>query len=231
MKINKLYILGDSFSANGSDRRKNPSGKDAFWVDSLREYYDVYKYAESSRDTQTILDTWIKLLPQINENDFIIVGFPYFNRWRFPRSEKAYKKEHDLWIRHISSEGQYNVRNGDLEFYAKDTPMEPLLERLIDNQIIHSSVASSLNNKELIESLTKISKCGVLTWSWTRFRTGFKPEGLYDKTDLEKELGYWGTQDEMYTKSDGKFGYSGDLHWDEQTHHLFLNFVKNKIEK
>ena len=247
MNINRICILGDSFSAHGSSAEGNPSGKEKFWIKDLNETYPTLVYAEPSRDVQTILDTWTKLLPKVEENDFLIVGFPYFSRYRFPLNEMFYRKEphlhckinyhsvdveeNELITRHVGQHGEFDIQNGELEFYNKDTNRQQLLEKLDDNQIINSSFASALNNKELIESLTQVSKCRTLLWSWTRFKKGFKPEGLYDKTDLEKELGHWGTLDDIYRKSSGKFGFMGDLHWDEKTHDLFAKFVQNKIEE
>jgi hypothetical protein len=235
MKVNKIYVLGDSFSANGSSPTSNPSGKDIFWVNILKKYYkDSYEiliYAEGSRDTQTIFDTWIKLLPKIQENDFLIIGFPYFSRYRFPRSEKFYKVENDLTIRHIGQNGAYSLKDGDIEIYDEFTERDFIEKKLIDNQFINSSKASSLNNKELIESLLEMTKCKTLLWSWTRFKEGFKPKDLLDKTDLENIMGSWGTQSDMYKKTNGKYGIFQDLHWDEDTQNLFFNFVKNKIEQ
>lgn len=229
MKIDRIYVLGDSFSDHGSDPLTNPSGEEVFWVDILSKTHNVLRHAEASRDTQTILDIWIKLLPQIKEDDFLIIGFPYFSRWRLPRSEKFYKIENELTIRHIGHQGFYSFQNEDIEIYDKTISANSIKEKLIDNDFINSSKASSLNNKELIESLTELSKCKVLLWSWTRFKEGFKPKNLYDKTDLEKIMGYWGTQYDMWKNTNGKFGMEWDLHWDEHTQKLFYNFVKSKI--
>lgn len=229
MKVDKIYVLGDSFSANGSDPLTNPSGKNMFWVGMLSKNHNVLRYAEGSRDTQTILDTWIKLLPKIKEDDFLIIGFPYFSRWRLPRSENFYKVENELTIRHIGQNGFYSFQNGDIEIYDGMSKRDSIEKKLIDNQFINSSKASSLNNKELIESLTELSKCKVLLWSWIRFKEGFKPKYLFDKTDLEIEMGFWGTQDDMWKKTNGRYGINGDSHWDETTQNLFYNFVKSKL--
>lgn len=222
MNINNLYLLGDSFTAQHSDPTKNESQKIVFWVNMLRENYNVFLYAEASRDLQTILDTWVKLLPKLKENDCIVIGFPYFSRWRLPRDEKYYKIENEQIVRHIS---QHGFGGKQLEFLDKNN----IVERLRENEIINSSKASSLNNKELIESLTEVSKCKVVLWSWTRFEEGFKPNGLYDKTDLEKELGYWGTMQDVFDRTNGNYGQNGDLHWDEKTQELFYQFIKKVL--
>lgn len=226
---NKIYVLGDSFSANGSSPITNPSNKYIFWVDIFKKYFEdsceTLVYAEGSRDTQTILDTWIKILPKIQKNDFLIIGFPYFSRYRFPRSEKSYKVENELTIRHIGQVGEYDVSNNELEFFDKTYNRDYLLEKLSYNEIINSSKASSLNNKEIIESLLKLTKCKSLLFSWTRFKDGYKPDTLKDKGDLEKEIGYWGTQHEVHKRTNGKYGILNDLHWDETMHRKFAEYA------
>ena len=224
MSINNCYIFGDSFTANPSHPADNESQKTMFWVDMLKENYNVFSYAESSRDLQTILDTWIKVLPNMNQDNCIVVGLPYFSRWRMPRDESDYKKENEQLVRHVGQHGPSEIK---VETVIRDG----LEERLFENQIINSSKASSLNYKEVIESLVQLSKCKVILWSWTRFKEGFKPKGLYDKTDLEKELGYWGTMQDVFDRTNGKYGVNGDLHWDEKTQKLFYQFIKKEIEK
>lgn len=224
MSINNCYIFGDSFTAQPSDPTKNESQKIVFWVDMLKENYNVFLYAESSRDLQTILDTWIKVLPNMNQDNCIVVGLPYFSRWRMPRDESDYKKENEQLVRHVGQHGPSEIK---VETVIRDG----LEERLFENQIINSSKASSLNYKEVIESLVQLSKCKVILWSWARFKEGFKPKGLYDKTDLEKELGYWGTMQDVFDRTNGKYGVNGDLHWDEKTQKLFYQFIKKEIEK
>lgn len=224
MSINNCYIFGDSFTENPSNPVHNESQKTMYWVDMLKENYNVFLYAEGSRDLQTILDTWIKVLPNINQDNCIVVGLPYFSRWRIPRDESDYKKENEQIVRHIGQHGPSEIK---VETVMRDG----LEERLFENQIINSSKASSLNYKEVIESLVQLSKCKVILWSWTRFKEGFKPKGLYDKTDLEKELGYWGTMQDVFDRTNGKYGIKEDLHWDEKTQKLFYQFIKKEIEK
>jgi len=224
MSINNIYIFGDSFSANGSPFYRNESGKPVFWVNMIDIHYPTLVYAEGSRDLQTILDSWIKVLPNVNKNDCIVVGLPYFSRWRIPRDETEYKIENEQIVRHI---GQH----GPMEIKVETVNRDGLEERLFENQIMNSSRASSLNYKEVIESLTKLSKCKVILWSWARFKEGFKPKGLYDKTDLEKELGYWGTMQDVFDRTNGEYGNKGDFHWDEKTQKLFYEFIKKEIEK
>ena len=224
MSISNIYIFGDSFSANGSAFYRNESEKPAFWVDMIDSHYSTIVYAEGSRDLQTILDTWIKVLPNMNEDNCIVVGLPSFIRWRIPRHELFYKKENEQIVRHIGQHGPMDIK-------VEEVIRDGLEERLFENQIMNSSKASSLNYKEVIESLTQLSKCKVILWSWTKFKKRFKPKGLYDKTDLEKELGYWGTMDGVFHRTNGKYGTKGDFHWDEKTQKLFYEFIKKEIEK
>lgn len=227
--MKNIHIIGDSFSHHPVNKFTTISGTENFWVTMLSETYNVFQYTEPSRDLQTILDIWIKLLPNLNEDDCLIIGFPYFSRWRLPKSEKVYKNENGLINRHFGQHGEYNIQDGDLEFYDESTNRDDLIDSLRDNQIINSSIASSLNNKEIIESLYKVTPCKVLLWSWTRFKPPYKPENLFDKTDLENEMNFWETQNDVYNKTNGKYGIKGDCHWSEDCQYEFFNFVKNKI--
>lgn len=232
---NKIYILGDSFCAGGVSRLNSTTNTEIFWVDIVEDYYkneyEVLNFSESSRDLQTIIDCWVKILPKITKNDFLIMCSPYYTRYRLPRSEKFYKKEHWLTIRHVGQNGVYDTSNNDLEFYDKRFTRKDLLENFKDNEIINSSIASTLNYKELLESLYSITPCETYMFSWTRFRKGFKPNKMEDKSNLEIKLGKWETQHNQYIKTNGKYGVHGDFHWDEYTQQRFANYIISKLSK
>jgi hypothetical protein len=80
---NRLFIIGDSFAA--------PSNDASFYGKILQEDFPRMKVAwagQSSRDLQSIIDDWIKLLPHLTENDYLIVAIPVFYRTRLPLAEK-----------------------------------------------------------------------------------------------------------------------------------------------
>jgi hypothetical protein len=232
---NKIYILGDSFCDGGVSMNHSTTGTEIFWVEILENYYkdeyEILNFSEGSRDLQTIIDCWIKILPKVTKNDFLIMCSPYYIRYRLPRSEKFYKKENWLTIRHIGQHGFYEISNDDLEFYDKKFTRKTLHKILKDNEIINSSIASSLNYKELLESLYMITPCDTYMFSWTRFKEGFKPNKMEDKSDLEIKLGKWETQHDHYIKSNGKYGVHGDFHWDEYTQQRFANYIIPKLQK
>tara|TARA_B100001939_G_C16814496_1_gene561447 strand:+ start:152 stop:904 length:753 start_codon:yes stop_codon:yes gene_type:complete len=242
----RIILIGDSFTANASDFKKNESEQEVFFIKELNKFFNrkIMNYSQESRDIQTIFDIWIKILPKIRENDFLIVCVPYYSRWRFPLSKrKQYNEPHNPYnidvnyyddedfvkIRHIGQNNAWSDNSRNIEGFGDfiDDTIDGIRERYIFNEFFHSSEASSMNNKEIIESLLNLSKCKTFIFSWTRFKDGFKPKGLYDKTDLEKELGYWGTQHDVYNKTNGKYGYRGDLHWDEHTHKKLGEYLIN----
>ena len=232
--INNLYIIGDSFCEGGVSRNHSTTGTEIFWADIVKKYFNsiqIYNHSEGSRDTQTILDSWVKLLPILTEADYLIVCIPAQIRYRLARNELFYRSEHTLTIRHIGQHGNYNIKYGDLEFYNSSfMDRDALHKKLIDNEILASSKASALNTKELIESLNQITKCPTYVFSWTRFKEGFKPSELEDKTDLEIKLGKWETQYDTYNETNGKYGVEGDLHWSEDTQKLFGNYIIDKLK-
>jgi len=226
--MKKIYIICDSFGNNLAEKEYSESQIETFWVDIFKDSFkdmEVQNFSVGSQDLQTILDIWIKLLPEIKEDDILIVCSPYYSRYRFPRDENYYKKVGNITIRHIGQVGDYDISNNELEFFNQTYNRYNLLEKLSYNEIINSSKASTLNYKEIIESLLKLTKCKSFLFSWTRFKDGYKPDTLKDKGDLEKEIGYWGTKDGLYKKTNGKYGIIGDLHWDATMHRKFADYV------
>ena len=241
---NRIILIGDSFTAQPSDFKKNESEKEVFFLKELNNFFDrkIMNYSQESRDVQTIFDIWIKLLPKIKKEDFLIVCIPYYSRWRFPLNKDfqffephnpydknfIYDNHEMIKIRHTGQNSKLTDDSKNIEGVSSDEKsISGIREKLFFNQIFHSSEASSMNNKEIIESLLKLSKCKTFIFSWTRFKEGFKPKGLYDKTDLEKELGYWGTLDDIHKKTNGKYGIHHDLHWDEYTHKKIGEYLIN----
>jgi hypothetical protein len=231
---NKLYLFGDSFCHHPSHKNISETGNFVLWSEllftGLNSKYLIQDYSEGSRDIQTILDCWIKILPEITKNDIVIVCLPSAVRYRLPRSEKNYKQEFNLTIRHIGQHADWDTKSNDLEIYSTNFTRDEIKNKLEDNVLINSSKANVLNNKELVEALTKLTPCRLYMFSWTRFKSGYKPYLLEDKTDLEKVI-KWDTQHQQYERTNGKFGLLGDFHWSDITQIEFANYLINKFKK
>ena len=127
MNINRIFIIGDSFSdcvlfGNDTDFRKDgwkikenvnwdivhPYGNEEIkYPDWLAWEYpnaEVVLDAIGSRDVQTILDHWLFLIPKLNSNDRLIITIPFYGRQRIPTQNKVMVKlEQDLY--HITTIG------------------------------------------------------------------------------------------------------------------------------
>ena len=86
--MSKLIVIGDSFVVPIT-YSKNYNIKTDYWVKVLTQF-DMFKEKElyvdgrGGRDIQTIIDNWIKVLPILNEDDFLIIAIPFFKRTRIP---------------------------------------------------------------------------------------------------------------------------------------------------
>lgn len=232
--MGKIYIICDSFGENASQKQHSESGIETFWVDIFHQSFsdmEVQNFSVGSQDLQTILDVWIKLLPEITEDDILIVCSPYYSRYRFPLNEHCYTTVGNITTRHIGQHGGYNILDNELEFFDETYDRDALIEKTHYNQIINSSKASTLNYKEIIESLLKLTKCKSLLFSWTRFKDGYKPHTLKDKGDLEQEIEYWGTQSDEYIRTNGKYGILNDFHWNATMHRKFAEYAIKIFKK
>ena len=88
-----LYVIGDSFATPQSYAKGNEDGSH-FWCDIIQKNHsnlNVYVSGDSSRDAQTIIDIWIKLLPTLTKTDMLVIIVPFFNRTRLPLDKRNWK--------------------------------------------------------------------------------------------------------------------------------------------
>ena len=68
----KILFIGDSFIDGFGDylfdHEERPFGN--FWID---RGFTPYFLGDSSRDTQTILDIWVKYIPYLSANDLLVI--------------------------------------------------------------------------------------------------------------------------------------------------------------
>ena len=79
----RLIIIGDSFAKGVNDG--------SFYADILKERFqwiEVIHDGASSRDAQTIIDHWIKVIPEIRPDDYLVIIIPMLERSRLPLVEK-----------------------------------------------------------------------------------------------------------------------------------------------
>ena len=83
---NKFVAIGDSFVHAHCTQSEHYDEDKHFWFANIKNKHPEFEYYNnggSSRDIQTIIDIWIKLLPILTEQDYLVVSipdfFPYFS--------------------------------------------------------------------------------------------------------------------------------------------------------
>lgn len=236
MKNKKVLAIGDSFCQPFYQYEPEKDGDEkCFWVDYLKENlteYEVICDGWASRDAQTIVDNWIKCIPNLYDDDFLIICLPYFRRTRLPYHEKHYDtfESSDFRIKYINrfvGTPSYHRERERLEFWDQNYNKQYFLETLQNQEIINTSKAFQLNFIEIVESLKKITKSRVYVFSWDVM--DYKSDIIDDKSDLIKKIGMWETNYDVYNKTNGLKGFKGDCHWSHPMSKKFGEFIYEKI--
>ena len=230
MKKNKIYVLGDSFCHSYTNTNE-------FWPIRLSNYlgngYELVVNAFPSRDVQTIIDNWIKLLKDIHEDDILIVCIPFFIRLRVPLDKKDWMEtkwnDGSLIDRFVTHHSWY--QSDSQLIYINDTPIpkEKLNEKVLffeamfaDNESIHK------NYNEIIESLDKITNCKKYIFSWDDMK--YETDAIEYKSDITKKIG-WHTMNDIYLETNGKEGIQWDFHWSPRFQSVFAEYLFDKFKK
>jgi hypothetical protein len=239
MSINRIFIIGDSFCdfhPNNKLDFEEKSDLHIKWNQWLTWEYpniEVINDAFVSRDVQTILDNWIKLIPHLKEDDFLILCIPSYFRQRVPLAFKDWQRNEwsggNITNRFVTHHSWYTTDSEKL--YIGDEIVE---KNVVDThmqffEMLNHSKSVSSNYKELIDSLYKITPSNKYLFSWD----DLSPTSDYidTKTILTNKMEMWTTLDDLYNETNGKYGYKGDLHWDYKTEKQFFKLIKKIIEK
>ena len=226
--MERIFIIGDSFVTT-NDYAKGYT-HDCYWVEILKSFgMNVSVDGASSRDAQTIIDNWIKILPYLTEEDYLIVSIPHFRRTRIPVEQKNWEFESHWGINIINRfQGTYSYDNKTpIEFWGDSMDRNQLIKMLEPQEIINSSVSSRLNYLEIISALKSITKSRSYIFSWDHLE--YKNHSIEDRKDLEVQIGEWTTLGDEWKTSNGTIGFEGDFHWGFEMNRKFSTFIKNKI--
>lgn len=229
---NKLFILGDSFCTHIC----HINGIGHIWVDKIKPHfsdnYEIVVSAYSSRDVQTIIDNWIKLLPTLTKDDIIIICIPFYTRIRVPLNKDDYMITEwsggEIVNRFVTHHSWYLTDSQHL--YIND---EKILKSDLDERInffetlYYENESVEKNYNEVIESLYKLtpSKKYIFSWDDMKYQTNI----IEYKKQLTEKIG-WTTRDELYKETNGHFGLIGDSHWDYRTQENFAKYIIEKFK-
>lgn len=232
---NRIVVIGDSF-ATRFQNKITLDGKDIFWVDELSIHFPNYEVicdGQGGIDTQTIIDNWIKVTPNLTKDDLVILFLPHMSRTRVSLEKSAYfevkSKNEDIKITNrFVSPGCYF--NQPLEIWDGEgkCSREFLFARLGFQSLIMASKAMLDNICEVMSSIIKLSKNRVYIFSWDHINC--VDSFIFDKQILEKELGIWETLDDVYKNTSGSCGAINDHHWSSRTNKLFGEFLIKLIQ-
>ena len=215
----RLIIIGDSFAEGVNDG--------SFYGKILQERFpwiEVINDGASSRDAQTIIDHWIKIIPEIRPDDYLIIIIPIMERSRLPLVEKHHSPvtigKTVLMNRFV---GLASYNNEEIEIFGDSFNLNYYKNILTPHVVINSSKASQNNLFEVIASLIKITPCKKYVFSWADIDRAVMP--FDDKKRLVGKMGGWITLNSEFVNTGGKKGFKDDLHWALETHILFSEFI------
>lgn len=228
----KLFILGDSFCYNIVKH----DGNDYLWVDNIKNYfsdnYEIVVSAYPSRDAQTIIDNWIKILPTLTKDDIIIICIPFYTRIRVPLIKDDYMitkwSDGEIINRFITHHSWYLTDSEHLYINEEKILKSDLDEKVIFfESLFYENESVEKNYNEVIESLYKLtpSKKYIFSWDDMKYQTNV----IEYKKQLTEKIG-WITSGELYNETNGKSGQINDSHWDYRTHENFANYIIEKFK-
>ena len=226
--MERIFVIGDSFvTSNDYAKGYTP---DCYWVEILKSFgMNVSVDGAPSRDTQTIIDNWIKIIPHLTENDYLIISIPHFRRTRIPVEQKDWDFGSHWGINFVNRfRGTYSYNNKVMvEFWENKLTREELIKMLEPQEIVNSSSSSILNYLEIISALKSITKSRSYIFTWDYLE--YKNPAIEDRKDIESQIGEWTTLGDDWKASNGTLGFEDDFHWGFEMNKKFGTFIKNKI--
>lgn len=224
--MKKLIIIGDSFALGFTDLKYCNLDSD-YLIKPFKDLgYEIHIDGQPSRDVQTIIDTWIKYLPLVNENDVFIILLPFFGRTRLPLSNVIKKGDEFKIPNYFIGTKSYH-KNIKLDFWSNDFEPEYFYKKMEMQEMINSSYSSKKNYLEIIDSLYKITKSKKIILSWVNIE--IDNDFIFDKNKITEQIGFWETLGDQYKKTNGQQGVENDLHWSVDMYKKIIEFIKNNL--
>lgn len=229
---NNLFVIGDSFCRDSFYVKEILNENKSFWANELSNKLNINLICdgEPSRDVQTIIDNWIKILSFIKSEDYLVICIPFFKRTRLPLSEKNYQFFENKNIKYVNrfiGTSSYNNVDTEIETFGKEYHWKKFEKELSTQEIINGSKASQLNQIEVIESLYTLTNGKKFVFSWDNM--DFKSEVIEDKDELTKNIGEWETHRDVFYSSNGDYGLETDIHWSYRMNRLFSEYLYKKF--
>lgn len=234
--IDRLFVIGDSFTVPCS--YSNGWNDSIFWIQKLKQLFNlsndrIFVDGIANRDTQTIIDNWIKLIPYLTDMDRVVICLPYFRRVRLPLKKSHWYKSYKPYPNDIKIVNRFigpQMINTDmsLEFWGKDLEYDEISKMMQPQEIINSTYSAQLNQIEVVESLVKITPCKSFVFTWDDMEN--KSKSIMDKESIIREIGFWQTLNDEWIETNGKIGREFDFHWGSKFNPIFGEYVFGRLK-
>lgn len=230
---NKLFVIGDSFCRSSSNIKPTIDENKCFWAEDLSNRLNTKLICdgEPSRDVQTILDNWIKIISLVKPEDYIVICIPFFKRTRLPLAEKDYQffeRDEIKYVNRFVGTPSYDNTTIEIETFGKQYNWKKFEQDLKTQEMINGSTANQLNSIEVIESLYHLTNGKKFIFSWDIM--DYKSYIIEDKEVLTTNIGIWETHRDVYYNTNGKSGKENDVHWSHKMNRLFSNYLYKKFK-
>lgn len=219
----RLVIIGDSFAL--------PVNDESFYGTILQERFpdlDVIYDGNSSRDAQTIIDHWIKIVPELTHSDYLIMIFPSLGRTRLPLAEKHWESKLIGTVKLQNRFRGTDSYNGEeIEMFGVRSGKKYFKDLMIPQIVINASRAAEENFYEITRSLSKLTKAKKYIFCWEENERLDVP--FDDKKALTGKMGKWVTLHSEFVSTKGSKGFEYDLHWARETHEAFADFITKEF--
>ena len=230
--MGKLWVIGCGFctpTVNHADSTAWPH-KLFDKLKSMGKVNSIMVDGQGSRDLQTIIDIFLKLLPDIKKEDYVILSLPP-PRWRIPL-DKKYRDEIPGYnpVGKIRNETLFVGNTGFIEDMVKYlekgvSPISYYLSPLLSKKgmefnkimkILGYSNAVKLNYIELLKSFKKYFPFRLEYFSWREYWDDCG-SFLHTKKRITEKVGYW----EASSKD--------DVHWTIDYHIQFTKYMIGEL--
>jgi hypothetical protein len=234
--MRKIVIIGDSFCMSYKESKTRSNEEYCFWGDYVKSKlngdYEIIIDAQPSRDSKTILENWIKVIPHLKEDDFLVICFPSLTRTRLPFDKNEFKTINSLdeeikIVNRFYGTASYDNSYQHLEYWGNQYNWKHFEENLKYQEMINGSLANELNFLDLIEGLSKITKCGKYIFTWDEF--GQTSNYIRNKDNVKEDVGLYESFNDVFLETNGECGLT-DSHWSFKMNEIFGKFIVEKIK-
>ena len=94
----------------------------------MKDEFETIIDAQPSRDANTILENWIKVIPHLKEDDFLVICFPTLTRTRLPFDKKSLEVQRKVVCEELNRSlgGIADMRGVPNMLFVIDTNIESL---------------------------------------------------------------------------------------------------------